>query len=101
MHVQSHTLLLADVFENFTNKCIEINELNRDHVLSGPGLAWQTCFKKTGGELGSLTNTDMLLMTEKEIRGGICHAIHTYVLKQIISIWKIIIKTLNHHTSCI
>ena len=86
LHVQSDTLLLADVFENFTNKCIEINELNRDHVLSGPGLAWQTCFKKTGGELESLTNTDMLLMTEKEIRGGICHAIHTYVLKQIISI---------------
>ena len=86
MFVQSDTLLIADVFENFRNKCIETNELNRDHVLSGPGLAWQTCLKKTGGELESLTNTDMLLMNEKEIRGGICHTIHTYVLKQIISI---------------
>ena len=28
------TLLLADVFENFRNKCIEIYELNSAHFLS-------------------------------------------------------------------
>ena len=36
---QSHTLLLADVFENFSNKCIEIYELDPVHLLSDPGLA--------------------------------------------------------------
>ena len=39
LYVQSDTLLLADVFENFRNKCIEISELNPAHFLSAPGLA--------------------------------------------------------------
>ena len=32
----------------------------------------------TGVELKLLTDIDMLLMVEKGIRGGICHAIHRY-----------------------
>ena len=39
--------MLADVFENFRDKCIEIYELDPTHFLSAPGLAWQACFKKT------------------------------------------------------
>ena len=41
--VQSDTLLLADVFENFINKCIEIYELDHARFLSTPGLPWQAC----------------------------------------------------------
>ena len=37
LYVQSNTLLLADVFENFRNKCIEIYELDPAHFLSAPG----------------------------------------------------------------
>ena len=51
LYVQSDTLLLADVFENFRNKCIEIYELDPAHILSAPGLAWQACLKKTEVEL--------------------------------------------------
>ena len=51
LYVQSDTLLLADVFENFRNKCIEIYELDPAHFLSAPGLAWQACLKKTEVEL--------------------------------------------------
>ena len=40
LYVQSDTLLLADVFENFRNKCIEIYELDPAHFLFAPGLAW-------------------------------------------------------------
>ena len=43
LYVQSDKLLLADVFENFTNKCIEIYEPDPAHFLSAPGLAWQAC----------------------------------------------------------
>ena len=43
LYVQSDTLLLADVFENFRNKCIEIYELDTAHFLSAPKLAWQAC----------------------------------------------------------
>ena len=39
LYVQSDILLLADVFENFRNKCIEIHELDPAHFLSTPGLA--------------------------------------------------------------
>ena len=40
LYVQSDTLLLADVFENFRNKCIEIYEADSAHFLYAPGLAW-------------------------------------------------------------
>ena len=45
-------------------------------ILSAPRLAWQACLKKTEVELELITKIDMLLMVEKDIRGGICHAIH-------------------------
>ena len=40
LYVQSDILLLADVFENFRDKCTEIYELDPAHFLSAPGLAW-------------------------------------------------------------
>ena len=70
--------MLTDVFENFRNKCIEIHELDPAHFFSAPGLAWQACLKKIGVELELLTDINMLLMGEKRIRTGICHAIHRY-----------------------
>ena len=36
LYVQCDTLLLADVFENFRDKCIEIHELDPTHFLSAP-----------------------------------------------------------------
>ena len=77
LYVQSHTLLLADVFENFRDMCLKEYELGRAHFLSLPGLVWQACLKKTNIELELLTDYDMLLMVE-EGRGGICHSIHRY-----------------------
>ena len=78
MYVQCDTFLLADVFENFRNKCIEIYELDPAHFLSALGLAWEACLKKTKVELELLKNIDMLLMVEKGIRGGIYQAIHRH-----------------------
>ena len=45
LYVQSDTLLLADVFENFRNMCIKVYELDPAHFVSLPGLAWQACIK--------------------------------------------------------
>ena len=53
LYVQIDTLLIADIFENFRNKC-------------------------TKTELELLTDNDMLSMVEKWIRGGLCHVIHRY-----------------------
>ena len=78
LYVQSDTLLIADVFENFRNMCIKVYELDPAHFLSLPGLAWQACLKKTNVKLEFLTDYNMLLMVEERIRGGICNSIHRY-----------------------
>ena len=78
LYVQSDTLLLADVFENFRNMFIKVYEIDPAHFLSAPGLIWQACLKKKEVKLELLTDVDMLLMVEKGIRGGICHAMHRY-----------------------
>ena len=78
LYVQSDTLLLASVFENFRKTCLKVYKLDPAHSLSLPGLAWQACRKKTSIKLELLTDYDMLLMVEEGIRGGICHAIHRY-----------------------
>ena len=46
LYVQCDTLLLADVFEKFRDKCINIYGLDPSHFLSAPGLAWQACLKR-------------------------------------------------------
>ena len=68
LYVQSNTLLLADVFENFRNKCIEIYKLDPAHTRYG--------IKKTGIILELMTDINMLFMIERGIRVGICHATH-------------------------
>ena len=78
LYIQSDTLLLADVFENFKNKCIEIHELDPVTFLSASGLAWQARLKKTRVKLELLTDINILLMVEKGTRGRICHAIYRY-----------------------
>ena len=78
LYVQSDTLLLADVFENFRNTCLKVYELDPAHFLSLPRLAWQACLKKINVKLELLTDYDMLLMVEEGIRGGICHSIHRH-----------------------
>ena len=78
LYVQSDTLILADIFEKFRNKCIEIYQLDPAHFLSAPGLVWQACLKKTNIKLELLTDIDMLLMIEAGIRGGMCQSIHRY-----------------------
>ena len=70
--------MLANVFENFRNKCIEVYETDLAHFMSAHGLAWQACLKRDRSKLELLTDIDMLLMIEKGIRGGIVHAIHRY-----------------------
>ena len=51
LYVQSNTLLLADVFNNFRDMCINEYELDPAHFLSLPRLAWQACLKKANTEL--------------------------------------------------
>ena len=49
---------------------LKIYHLGIAKLLSTPGLAWQAALKKTEVKLELLTDVDMLLMVEKEIRWG-------------------------------
>ena len=78
LYVQSDTLLLADVFENFRNMYVSIYELNAAKLLLAPGLAWQVALKTTNLKLDLLTDIDVLWTVEKGMRGQICHSIYRY-----------------------
>ena len=70
--------MLADVYEKFRDKCIEIYGLDPSYFLSAPGLAWQPCFKKANVNLDLFTDINILLMIEDWIRGGMCQSVHRY-----------------------
>ena len=56
LYVQTDTLLLADAFENFRNKCYEIYDIDPSYFYSASGLGWQACLKKTKVKLELLTD---------------------------------------------
>ena len=78
LYVQSDTLVLADVFGSFRNKCVDIYELDPAHFVSAPRLAYQASMKETKVKLKLLTNADMLLVVGNCIKGGKRHAAHRY-----------------------
>ena len=78
LYVESDTFLLADVFETFSNTCINIYGLDPTYFVYIPGVAWTAMLKVTTGKLELLTDVDMLLMFEEGTRGEISQAIHKY-----------------------
>ena len=72
------SLLLAGIFENIWNLCLKIYELDSPCFLTPPAMAWQATLKKTKITLNTLTDTDMLLMVEKNIWKRIFQAIYRY-----------------------
>ena len=56
LYVQSDTLWLTDVFENFKNKNFEIYELDTVNFLSASGVAWRVSLKEPGIKLELLND---------------------------------------------
>ena len=50
LHVRSDTLLLADIFENFRNKCIERYELDPAHFFICTRTSMTSLFKEIRGK---------------------------------------------------
>ena len=95
-YLKADVSLLADVLETFRNTCLKNYKLDPGHFNTAPGLVWQALLK-TAAEycehekkhkecrvcpdefrLELLTDTDMLLMFENSIRGGITQAVKRY-----------------------
>ena len=67
LYVQNDTLLLADVFENLKNMCLDIYWLDPAKFRSASGLAWQAVLRKTKVKLDFVTDINMLLMVEEDV----------------------------------
>ena len=76
LYLRTDVILLANSFEAFRNVCLNNYGLNLAHFYTAPRLAWKACLKKTGIRLEVLLDPDMLLMFEREIRGGITQSVH-------------------------
>ena len=74
----SDVLLSADIFENFRNICMNHYGLDPAWYISAPGLARDAALIITKVQLKLLHYSDMLLMIESSIRGGIATISHRH-----------------------
>ena len=86
LYLKIDVLLLADVFENFRDICMNNYDLDAAWCYTAPGLAWDACLKKTGVQLELLSDPDMLLMFEQGIRGRVS-MIRNDTPRRTINIW--------------
>ena len=71
LNVQADTAQLSDVFESFRSAYLKVYNLDPAYFVSTPCLAFQAMLKVTKAEIEIFTDIDMILMTEKCIRGGL------------------------------
>ena len=69
--MKTDVLLLADVFEKFIDMCLEYYGLDPCHYFSSPGLSWYAMLKMTNVKLELISDINIYLFVEKEMRRGI------------------------------
>ena len=75
LYVQADTAHLSDVFENFRLLSLKEYLLDPAHFVSTPSLAFEAMLKITKAKVELFTDLDMVLMTEKGIRGGLTQVV--------------------------
>ncbi|XP_068756169.1 uncharacterized protein [Montipora capricornis] len=77
-YLKSDILLLADVFENFRQTCLQYYKLHPCHYFTSPGLSWDAMLKMTDIKLELMVDIDMFQFIEKGMRGGISYIANRY-----------------------
>ena len=80
LYLKSDVLLVADIFENFREICLDIYGLDPAHYVSSPCLSWDAMQKMTGVSLDLISDVDMQNFIEKGMRGDISTITHRYAL---------------------
>ena len=71
LYLKTDVLLLADVFENLINTCLDYYGLDHCHQFSSPGFSLDAMLKMTKIELNFISDIDMHLFIENGMRGCI------------------------------
>ncbi|XP_060865346.1 uncharacterized protein LOC132941347 [Metopolophium dirhodum] len=78
LYLKVDVLLLADVFENFRDLCLNTYHLDPAYYYTAPGFSFDAMLKYTAIKLELLSDYEMLLMFEDGIRGGLTQASMRY-----------------------
>lgn len=65
LYLKTDVLLLADVFENFRDKCLQIYGLDPAHYYTTAGYSWEAMLKFTDVNIELITNVEKLLFIER------------------------------------
>ena len=71
-YLKTDILILADIFENLINRCLNFYKLEPCNYYSLPGLAWNAMLKMTKIELEKIDDDEIHQFIERAVRGGIC-----------------------------
>ena len=77
LYLKSDILLLADVFEKFTNSITNYG-LCPSHYSSAPALSWDAMLNMTKVELKFISDLDMYIFFEKGMRSGVSYISKKY-----------------------
>ena len=77
-YLLTDVLLLADVFDNFRDMCLQYYGLDPADNYNSPGFPWQAAVKMTDVEFDLLTDIEQDLLIEEWIRRGSAMISHWY-----------------------
>ena len=78
VYLKTDIALLTDIFEDFRKMAKRTYGLDPLWYYTATGLSLDAALRFTGVELDQLTDPDMYLMIERDIRGGKCMAVTRY-----------------------